>query len=62
MSALPRVALEEDIDVPQELGVLTSLIEKQPEAFALGNPDTEAAALKATKYLFDQGMGTYKPF
>jgi hypothetical protein len=41
--------------LPVELLTLTNLIEEAPEAFAAGNSKFQAAALDATKYIFDLG-------
>jgi hypothetical protein len=45
----------DDIQLPDELLNLLNVVEKCPEAFATGSKDIQAAALGATKFVFDLG-------
>lgn len=50
------LAPEEQIELPTELAQLSITVDEKPESLATGNKDIQLAALKATKYVFDQGM------
>jgi len=47
--------MAEDIQLPDELLNLSNLVERCPEAFASGSTDIQAAAIRATKFVFDLG-------
>jgi len=47
--------MADDIQLPDELLNLSNVVEKCPEAFATGSKDIQAAALGATKFVFDLG-------
>lgn len=44
-----------DLVIPDELGNLSTLVEKTPEVLATGGEDVRLAALHAAKYVFDMG-------
>jgi U3 small nucleolar RNA-associated protein MPP10 len=46
----------EDIQLPDEFLNLSNVVERRPETFAAGSKDIQAAALKATKFVFDLGV------
>ncbi len=45
--------VEVDIVLPAELQKLSTLLDDRPETLATGNGEIHAAALAATKYIFD---------
>lgn len=47
--------MADDVQLPNELLDLSNLIENTPESFASGSKDVQAAALCATKFVFDLG-------
>jgi len=46
-------SVEGDIVLPAELQKLSTLLDTCPETLAIGNGEIHAAALTATKYIFD---------
>ncbi|KAI0078906.1 Mpp10 protein [Panus rudis PR-1116 ss-1] len=49
---------QEDIVLPLELGALSTVIDRKPEAIATGDKELQLAALQATKYVFDLALKT----
>ncbi|KDR85024.1 hypothetical protein GALMADRAFT_53435 [Galerina marginata CBS 339.88] len=48
----------EDLALPPELHRLSTLLDENPESLAPGNPVIQAAALEATKHIFDLSVQT----
>jgi len=46
------------VSLPEELEALTSLVEQKPQSLVAGDVEMQAAALDATKFLFDRGKST----
>lgn len=51
--------MADDIQLPNELLNLSNVVEKCPEAFATGSKNIQAAALGATKFVFDLGAFSF---
>lgn len=46
----------DEVQLPEELDALSTLIDSKPEALATGDKDIQLAALRATKFVYDLGM------
>lgn len=48
--------MQDELNLPNELIDLSNVIAKYPESFTSGSNDIRAAALTATKFVFDIGQ------
>jgi len=53
MDSTPNPESRQDLDLTTSLQKLSVILEEHPESLALGSSDIRAAALEATKHIFD---------
>ncbi|KAG8906223.1 hypothetical protein FRB99_007369 [Tulasnella sp. 403] len=58
MSSRSRSPEPEPVELPSELLELSRHVESRPESFLTGDADIQAAALNATKWLFDKAVSS----